>query len=350
MEDALQPALAIFGALILVTVLLEVLWTTMGIGGGAITKRISNALWKGIVGLYRTREQRLILTWSGIAILLLAFVLWVLLLWTGWTLVFHGAETAVVHSQTGAPADFWERVYFTGFTIFTLGTGDFVPEGDMWRVLTAVASLNGLFLVTFSITYLVPIVQAATHVRQIAVYVSSLGLTPHAIIVNAWNGDNCCGLESHLDTLALELTRIEQRYLTYPVLHYFHTPDPPESLALSVAALDETLTMLQHAVEDRGGIDPVSYRATRQVITEFLDTLQDAFVKAADEAPPAPSLDPLRERGIPVVDSTLFDRRIEALADRRRLLRGLVQNSGWTWDEMRLREQSHSPTVPLTGV
>ena len=350
MDDALRPALAILGALILVTVLLEVLWTTMGIGGGAITKRMSSALWKGIVGLYRTREQRLILTWSGIAILLLAFVLWVLLLWTGWALVFHGAETAVIHNQTGAPADFWERVYFTGFTIFTLGTGDFVPDGDLWRVLTAVASLNGLFLVTFSITYLVPIVQAATHVRQIAVYISSLGMTPHAIIVNAWNGDNCCGLESHLNTLALELTRIEQRYLTYPVLHYFHTPDPPESLALSVTALDEALTMLQHAVADRGGIDPVSFRMTRQVITEFLDTLEDAFVQAAEEAPPAPSLDPLREQGIPVVDSTLFHHRIEALADRRRLLRGLIQNSGWRWDEMRSRERSHSPTAPLSGV
>ena len=49
-----------------------------------------------------------------------------------------------------------------GFTAFTLGVGDYIPNGQPWEVLTAIAVVSGLGLTTLAIIYLVPVVSAVT--------------------------------------------------------------------------------------------------------------------------------------------------------------------------------------------
>lgn len=57
--------------------------------------------------------------------------------------------------------------------------------------------------------------------------------------------------------------------------------------------------------------------------------MPSAFIHAAAEVPPAPSLHELRERGIPTVDDAEFHRALAHLDDRRRKLPGLLRNDGW---------------------
>lgn len=80
---------------------------------------------------------------------------WLLLLWAGWTLVFSASPEAVLQDPEGVPADGWARAYFAGFSVFTLGVGDYVPNGPVWQLLTVVAVVSGLALTTMAITYLV---------------------------------------------------------------------------------------------------------------------------------------------------------------------------------------------------
>lgn len=331
----MQTMLILLGALVLALVFVDVLRVTMGEGSGLLTRRVARWMWRAFLYLHRRNKRLHFLSAAGTVILLLNVILWVVLLWTGWVLVFSGAERAVVHVRTQGAAGFWERVYFTGFTIFTLGTGDYVPNGPFWQVLTDVASASGLFLVTLSISYLIPVIQAFTQKRRLAVQVASLGQTPVEILLNTYDGTSWQPLGEYLVGLTNELAKLEQRHLSYPMLHYFHSRNPVESSALRVTALDEALTIVEYGMSE-----PVRelahgyYQPSRRMIANFLDTLEEVFIEPAAEAPPPPPLDVLRERGIPVVEEDVFQERVDALAGRRRLLYALVENDGWAWDEL----------------
>ena len=337
------------GAALLLLALADLLWTTMGEGGGPVTKRVTSLLWGLALRVYRRWPHHQLLSIAGLAAFLSAVLLWIVLLWAGWLLVFNSSTDAVINAQTRVPADVWERVYFTGFTIFTLGTGDYQPNGRPWQVLTALASFNGLFLVTFSITYLVPVVQAATHKRYLAVYVSSLGQSAQAILIHCWNGQDFTPLVQHLTAITPDVAQLEQRHLAYPVLHYFHAKQRPEGAALSLSALDEALTILEHGIEPDAKLEEGAFRPIRQVITEFLETLSSIYIDPEDEAPPPPSLDPLRERGLPVVSDETFEARVAQLDKRRRLLKALVRNDGWSWDTTQPDLRARSATEPLNA-
>ena len=118
---------------------------------------------------------------------------------------------------------------------------------------------------------------------------------------------------------------------TYPVLHYFHSSKRSASLASSVAALDEALTILECGLQKGCSLDLPSLGAAREAITEFLNTLGPALIEPAHDSPPLPSLKMLKEIGVPVVDDELFAQSLKGMASRRKLLLALVRNEGWTW-------------------
>lgn len=335
------------GVFLIAFVFVDALWTTLGTGGGPFTRRLTGALWDGMLRLYeRTTLGHRFLAVAGVCVFLMTIGSWIFGLWAGWLLVFSGGEDAVVHAQTGLPVGFWERIYFTGFTIVTLGTGDYVPQGALWQVLTSLAALSGLFLVTLSISYLVPVAQAATHKRQLALRISSLGLSAQDIILNAWDGTDCKKLQPPLAPLAGELAALGQQHLTYPVLHYFHSPAHPKAIAPNVVALDEALTILRYGMPEQCSLDRPMFRLVRHIITEFLQTLDKTFIVEGRAAPPPPSLDRLREKGLPMASDEAFQKAVRHLAHRRRLLLGLVRNDGWAWEALRERE-TPPPEKPL---
>lgn len=91
-------------------------------------------------------------------------------------------------AQTRAPADLGTRLYYAGFTVFTLGIGDYVPGNDFWRVTTAIGTLHGLVLVTLGITYLLNVVGAVVARRQTATRIAALGYTAAEIVDQGWTG------------------------------------------------------------------------------------------------------------------------------------------------------------------
>ena len=323
---------SIAGGLLIAWTAIEVFWTAMGKGGGPLTMRLSSIGWK-LALLTGRRLPRPFLGAAGVALVLADVMGWIAMLWIGWSLVFMGAPEAVVRATSGEIATAAERVYFAGYTLFTLGLGDFRPEGTLWRWLASLASLNGLFLITFSVTYLIPIVQANVQRRQFATLISLLGATPQLLISRMWNGSDLEDLEKHLVSLTSDLAQIEQQHIAYPMLHYFAANRPGAAFSLGLANLDEALTIVRfgirgHAIS-RGVLEPA-----HDVIARLLATLSGAFITPADEQPAPPPLESLRNEGIPVVGDAEFLSRIEELRDRRRLLRGLVENDGWTWEDL----------------
>ena len=64
---------------------------------------------------------------------------------------------------------------FTGYTLSTLGNGDFKPGTSFWRIYTVIISLSGLSILTIAITYLVQVLTAEISKRRLSIYIATLG-------------------------------------------------------------------------------------------------------------------------------------------------------------------------------
>lgn len=323
----------ITGLTILAIVTFDVLITTLTVGGGGpLTSRISSKIWyiclKTSLGNFRHR----LLATIGWLLLSGMVILWNILTLVGWSLVFCSYKYAVINTTDKVPADILDRIYFTAYTLTTLGRGDYRPEGIIWNLFTAIASANGFFLVTLSIAYLSPVVSAATQKRSFAVYIASLGGTGDEILTRAWNGKNFGQLDQHLISIAPMIAHLGEQHLTYPILHYFHSRERSRSTALSLAALDEALTLLQYGIAPSFQFDRAALSAARRALAAFYKTLYSAYLEPATNEPPLPSLEMLRTAGIPTVSDWEFVKSTKHINQRRRFLLALIRNDGWTWE------------------
>ena len=333
----MRTLLTVAGILLIGLVLVDVLKTTMAKGPGIITDRLGRWIWRLLARTGSGSQPNWVLVQGGLFILLVAVVVWITLLWTGWTLLFLGSEQAVVNAQTKLPATIADRIYFAGYTLFTLGLGDFQPMGTFWRIATSVAALSGLFVVTFSITYIVPVMEAAIERRHLAIYIHGLGKNTEDIILNMWDQEGCDVLEQHLVGLAPSISRLAQQHLTYPVLHYFHGGSREEAFAPNLAALDEALTVMEHGLNAEC-VAYAAYRPVRAALAELLKTLDSRFIDQAGEPPPIVRLKKLSSGGVPVTEEEIFRKAMEDVKERRQLLRALVLSEGWSWQDVRTEE------------
>jgi hypothetical protein len=324
-------AFFIAGVFLLLLAMVDLLWTTFLEGGPPITRHICHFAFRQTLRICRGKDRKVIGA-AGLVAIISTLLTWTLLVWVGWTLVFSACTPALVDTETKIPADGWERLYFVGSTIFTLGMGDYKPVGHVWQLASAVAVGNGFLMFGTALAYLMAVVPAATQKRQLAVVIWSLGKSPDDIIIRAWNGVDSTALSPHLISLIPMLALTGESHLSYPILHYIHSTKRSASLAASVASLDEALTILECGLQRGCSLDLPSLGAARQAITEFLKTLEPALIAPAKDDPPPPSLKMLKDMGVPVVDDELFGQSLAGMTERRRMLHALVRNEGWTWE------------------
>lgn len=329
--------LAVAGVLLLVTVAFDALATTLAVraGAGPLTRWTTQMLWRLVLRLHRRTGHRgsLLLAIAGPALLVFTVLTWVVLLWAGWTLVFLGQEGSVVQSRTNQPADVLEVMYYVGFTVFTLGVGDYVASTDLWRLVTSVAAFTGLFLITLSITYLVSVVSAVVQKRAIALQVHALGDTAGKITARGWAGDAfSAGFVQHLVTLTGRLAETAEQHLAYPVLNFFHSEDRQTATPLAIAALDEAMLMNSAGVASEARLPASVTEPVREIITRYLDTATPAAGAAVDvDPPPVPDLSTVAAAGVPVVAETVFIAAVHEQGQRRQALRQLVEGTAWPW-------------------
>lgn len=320
------------GVVLIAVVMWDVLVTTLAVGrpAGPVTGRVTHALWKLAL---RGRGHSMLAAF-GVGLTLLILVLWLLGLWAGWSLVFNAGPAAVVDTAGGEPAGFWQRVYFAGYTLFTLGNGEFRPDGVAWQLATVAALVNGLALATLGITYLVPVTSAASQRRSLATLIAAMGDRPDDMVALLWTDEGFSGLHDRLALLEPRLSLLTQQHLAYPVLHYFHSPERSAAAAPMIARLDEAVTLVRSGVASEASPPDSLTSPAHSTLTRFLDTLRSAFIEPARAAPPAPSLARLRDAGVPTVDDETFRSRLDELSERRRLLLAFIRNDGWTWDDV----------------
>jgi hypothetical protein len=323
--------LGLVGIGLILLVVFDVIWTTLRLAGaGPLTSWVTDALWRLSLRFTPTHRSLAIV---GFGIVLFTVTLWLGLDWLGWTLVLSLDPGAVVASRGGPVPDFWERAFFAGSLLITLGNSDYRASGEGWQVITDVAAANGFTLVSLIITYLLPLVSGVRQRREMAVYISTLGRTPQDILLRAWNGSDFGRLPDHLVALTMPMISLGQGHLAYPVLHCFHSPDCEAAVAPSLAMLDESLTLFEGIDPDLCP-DPTAIYPLRGAIEQLLSTLEEAHVEPESVPPRPPSLEALRDAGIRTRSDEEIERAVATLSKRRRRLLGMVEDEGWKWRDV----------------
>ena len=165
-------------------VLLDLLWTMFLEGAGPLTKRICS--WVGRVvlvaqGRCTTPPKS---TKSGLLTVTATMLCWSLLLWLSWALIFSADPNSISATFPAAvEPSFWNRMFFVGCNISTLGTGDFRPNGKFWEFATVLTGGSGFLMLGVAITRR----RARRHrghadSPQVALNIWSLGKSPVDII------------------------------------------------------------------------------------------------------------------------------------------------------------------------
>lgn len=321
----------VIGGLLVVVTYADALATTVVVreGAGPLTRRVVTLAWRVALRVASRGTGSRGLAVGGPALLIGTILVWVALLWAGWSLIFLAGDPAVQSSPDEVPAGWVDIVYFAGFSVFTLGVGDYVATSGGWRLATAVASFSGLFLITLAITYLLSVVSAVVAKRALALHVGGLGPTAHDIVALGWVGDRfSSNFEQHLLALATEVAATAEQHLAYPVLHTFHAPEAATSTPLALAELDDALWLLAHGVAGEIRPDAATLAPLRHGIDRYLVTAGTGGSHRPVDPPPL-DLEPLRRAGIPTVGDERFRRAVDD--ERRGAMARLVADAGWSW-------------------
>ena len=319
------------GAGLLAVTVLDLLWTTLWVEGGAgpLTDRVMAWTWQVLARLGNVDER--IQTLTGPLVLTLGLGMWILFLWGGWTLVFASTEAALIDTVDSGPIGLLERVYFVGYTIFTLGNGDFVLRDGPWQAATGLMAGSGMLFITLSITYVLSVLDAVTQKRSFAQNVSGLGQDGPSIVTASWSGDGFTDVELVLNSVTAELNELTANHKAYPILHYFYTVDTNAAAAHSIVALDEAMTLWHVGTAEEARPSEAVLTNARASVRSYLQAVEDSFVSQAEDRPPAPDLAVLRDAGVPTVSDADFDASLDELTTRRRSLYGLVKADAREW-------------------
>ena len=327
----IRTVYVVVGVVVLGITVVDLLWTTLWVEGGAgpLTAWVMAGTWAGMqttVGQYlRVR------TLSGPVILVLTLSVWIVLLWGGWTLVFAGTAYSLIDTVGRRPVSWVDRIYFVGYTLFTLGNGDIVPRDGPWQLATTATTASGMLFVTLSVSYILSVLDAVTQKRAFANGITGLGPQGASIVRRGWSDETFAGLELPLSASTTQLNTLVANHKAYPLLHYFHTTEAANEPVVAIAILDDVLTLLQFGVaEHYRPNDPITTNA-RSSVDNYFQHLRSAFVQPADRTPPPPDLDSLREAGIPTVSEAAFEESLAEMVERRRALLGLVEDDLRQW-------------------
>ncbi|WP_370285316.1 ion channel [Pseudooceanicola nanhaiensis] len=321
----MEVAIVVVGAFIVLLTLYDMFNTTISLGGGGpLSARMNIGIWKRLPwGPGPLRGS------AGGILSLCTILVWMALLWLGWTLIFLPVSDAVLRASSGEPADFAARIYFSGFTLFTLGLGDYRPDGALWQILTALCVATGFLSVTMSATYLVPMLSAAAHKRAVASMIDSMGDTPEEIVINGWRDGNLLSLGTRLASLSAPIAGTAASHLSYPILHTFGTAEAGRSMPVQIVKLSEALLLVEHGIAPEARPAALDLLSARRSLTEFFEHAGSG-ARMAEEVPPTPDLERLGDAGLPTVALKDFESAMERQRDMRRYALGMLRESGWS--------------------
>jgi hypothetical protein len=174
--------------------------------------------WSLLLSINKRMGRRKVLEIGGAVILVSILINWLLLIWLSASLLFISQPDSLMNVETNSPTTVVNKIFYTGYTLSTLGLGDMEPEGNFWDILTAILSFTGLILISIAITYLIPVVSAEIAKRKISVTINTGG-SVEEMLLNYWDGKDFKELERpffRLLILSFHTPKITRRIVFFP--------------------------------------------------------------------------------------------------------------------------------------
>ncbi|AYC30568.1 potassium channel family protein [Paenisporosarcina cavernae] len=321
----------LLGIFLLAVGILDFLWTTLWVDGGVgpLTKRMASITWKILKRL--TKKVPTILSLSGPLILTLTITIWVLLIWMGWTFVYAGSGTSITDTTDNQPISWVERIYYTGYTIITLGNGEYTPKEGGWQIASILASGTGMLLITMSVTYILSVINSVTQQRSFADSVTAMGESGVEIVKNSWKRKDFRNADLLMNSFASQLSSLADQKMAYPILQYYYSENSRKAIAPALARLDDAVTIWQFGIPEESVPNQLLLQQVRSGIVSYLDTFEENVGNASDDSPPSIDLVEIQTAHLPVVSLEAFEEEVAALEDHRRKLLQLVQEEDREW-------------------
>ncbi|WP_187264672.1 potassium channel family protein [Pontibacter beigongshangensis] len=332
----------LLGLLVFLLTAIDIVKTTFSSsGGGWITDAVSKGVWKGFFVASGKNGRSKLLPYAGPAILVSILLTWVLGLWLGLFLVLLSDGGSIIKSSNMSVASPLEKLYYAGFTLSTLGVGDYIASNNLWRIITGVAAFSGLAFITASITYFVPVLSAVGLQSKLSLYISGMGRDPQQILINSWNGSNFSSFFDTTSDMCQMLMQHIMNHHSYPVIHYFHNSQPKLAISRAIVLLDESHKLLMHGIKQEAGLNELKMNMLQTAIDSYLDMVKGNYLKNASpqENAAAPELRRLEAKGLPLKEKEkIKEAFIQELHERRKLLTALLEMDGWSWQEVYCQE------------
>lgn len=312
----------VLGAAILVVVIYDFLFTTLSGSGAGFLTEINSIVSDKIIRSSAKLFGRKTYNFRGMVVNLIVLAIWILSIWIGLFLLYSSNPEAIVNSE-GRIANVWERIYFSGYIISTLGMGNFIPTSAFFEIVTSLFSIFGFIFFTSSMTYFISVSSALVNKRTITKSITSLGTNPQEIFHQFLSFSPTYCLQQFVSLQAM-IDRHSVNHHAYPVVHFFSRAKEEDSFSLNISRFDEALSILASSNDHKYHED---LKPLRNSLTNFLNNLDTKFSSSLPEANDKgdfPSLPYDDIRGLK--DST---------QNRRRILERILKSEGYTINDIR---------------
>lgn len=314
----------IVGAVLLGLVIYDFFFTTLSGNGAAFITRIISALTYRVLQFCVKIVGRRIYSLSGMVVNLMVLLVWVTSVWLGLYLLFSSNPDAIVNSS-GRSATPVERLYYAGYTLSTLGVGNFKPQTTFFELLTSCFSFYGFIFFTASMTYLLSISSAVINKRSLALTIRSLGRTPYEIEANMLKMDRSYCYQQ-FKFLQEQIVRHSVNHQAYPVLHFYSNATIDGALSINLARLDEALSILLNT--GKGEKLHNELKPLRTSLTDLLDHIESKY---------SHTLSAQKHLNMNPVPDQIYIKAVDEdpeIDHRRKIINGLLWNESFKWQDV----------------
>jgi hypothetical protein len=258
----LNVASVIIGVLVIVVALNDVFQSVVMPRATGRSFRVSFYFWRSMWRIWprlswrfypvdADRREELLAVFAPFMLIALIGV-WVTLLILGFALVLWGMRAQIVPPD----ASFATMLYFAGASLLTIGFGDVVARGALPRLISVLAALGGLSLLSITTAYLFAIFGNFQQREAFVVTTAArAGAPPSGVNLLAIVGYT--STQNDLPALMIDSQRwaaaVMESHLAYPVLAFFRSSHDEQSWVGTLGTLLDAATLTMTTID--GALD-----------------------------------------------------------------------------------------------
>ncbi len=318
----MSETLLILGFIILLLAIHDFFYTTLSASGGGFISENVAILSDRIIQFCAGTIGRKAYDYHGLFVNLMILFVWLLLIWLGLFLVYSSNPEAITNSS-GRAAYNWERLYFTGYILSTLGMGNFKPVSPFFEVVTSCFSFFGFIFFTSSMTYFLSVSSAVVRKRTLAKSINNLGNKPE-IIANKLLSLDASYSYQQVHTLQELVDQHSVSHQAYPVVHYYSRSEEKDCFSINISRLDEALSIIVYSNNGENLQEEIGL--LRAAISNFLQNLDKNFSRSLPNIGKQ-----LNEQDVPSYINEIDSKNLN---ERRRILKSLLKSEGFSWNNV----------------